>query len=76
MGNKAKIAIHPRLKLQDESIGLKILTKSKITVETTNCQDIKSYHSFDNIKWSSTSDYIVEFPVQSYIKSVLISVSA
>lgn len=32
VGNKAKIAIHPRLKLQDECIGLKILTKSKITV--------------------------------------------
>lgn len=41
-----------------------------------NSQNIKSYLLFENIKWSSNEDYVLEFPVQAYTKNITINLSA
>ena len=47
----------------------------KITVNMENNQSIKTTLEFDNVKFSSTKDHVLEVPIQSYIKYIDISVA-
>lgn len=66
VGTKAKVVIHPRLSLYGEPLPLNLLKDTKISVGMTNSQGIKSFLSFDNIKFENNRDYILEFPLQAY----------
>ena len=37
---------------------------------------IKSFLNFENVTWNSQEDYVLEFPIQSYVKNVSIFVDA
>lgn len=47
-----------------------------MSVTTLNNKDIKSTLNFDNIEFKAGSDYVLEFPIQSYCKRIDILVSA
>ena len=77
VGNKAKIILHPRLYLQANSmkVDLGLVKDVKITVDMENNQGIKNTLEFDNVKFSSSKDYVLEVPIQSYIKRIDIAVA-
>lgn len=68
--------IHPRLSLYGEPLPLNLLKNTKISVGMINSQNIKSFLSFDNIKFENNRDYILEFPLQSYTQSITITTSS
>lgn len=79
VGSIAKILLHPRLSLsfnRTMSVSFKLLEKVSISVTLTNNLGIRSTISFDNVQFKSSEDYTLEFPVQSYISRIDISVSA
>jgi predicted KAP-like P-loop ATPase len=45
-------------------------------VTVTNNQDIKTFFSYDLGKWGKGKEQVVEFPIQSYSKSINIAVEA
>jgi len=57
-------------------MSLELLRNIKVKVIVTNFQHIKTAYSFDIAKWTDNSDPIIEFPIQSYIRSVNIEVSS
>lgn len=57
-------------------MSLELLRNIKVKVIVTNFQQIKTAYSFDIAKWTDNSDPIIEFPIQSYIRSVNIEVSS
>ena len=77
VGNKAKIILHPRLYLQANSmkVDLGLVKDVKITVDMENNQGIKNTLEFDDVKFSSSKDYVLEVPIQSYIKRIDIAVT-
>lgn len=71
--------LHPQLALEFNpgmQASLKLLEKVKILVTLTNNLGIKSTIDFDNVQFRASEDYLLEFPIQSYTKSIDISVSA
>ena len=77
-GNKAKIVLHPRLKISntDSEVSLKLLKKARVRVELVNNLNIKNSLDFDGVAFSNSEDYLLEFPIQSYTKFISISVDA
>lgn len=62
VGSKAKILLHPRLKLPFDTevdVSFKLLEKVKILVTLTNNLGIKSTIDFDNVQFKSTEDYVL-----------------
>ena len=77
VGNKTKIILHPRLTLGSNNnvkMNLELLEDVKITVDMVNNQNIKSSLDFDNVKFSNYEDYVLEVPIQSYLKQIRINV--
>ena len=59
-----------------EQISLKLLKNICIKVEIENNMGIKSSLNFENVDWASQEDYVLEFPIQSYIRNVSVFVSS
>ncbi len=59
VGKKARIILHPRLKMEEEPISLKLLQNSEITVTLINNQKIKSELNFKNIELADNGDYVL-----------------
>lgn len=76
VGNKAKIILHPTLKLLEENVSLERMKNITIKVMTNNNQDIVSTVVLENVKFVSNQDYVVEMPIKSYIKSFAVIVEA
>ena len=75
--------MHPRLSIMNssdrnnkEQISLKLLKNICIKVEIENNMGIKSSLNFENVDWASQEDYVLEFPIQSYIRNVSVFVSS
>ena len=79
VGNKARVALHPRLTLAydtEKKVSLKLLDKVSISVSLKNAQGNDTNLSFDNVKFKAKEDYILEFPIQGYVSSIEIIVNA
>jgi hypothetical protein len=74
VGNKARIILHPTLKLNDKLTTLARLQKVSITISSTNNQDILSTQVIDNVVFKDNEDYVVEFPVKAYIKALRLAI--
>lgn len=60
--------------MNDRTMSLELLRNIKVKVIVTNFQQIKTAYSFDIAKWTDATDPTIEFPIQSYIRSVNIEV--
>ena len=77
VGTKAKVILHPMLSLSSNranTVSLGLLSKTKITVQMMNAQGTPTSLTFDNVRFRDDQDYLLEFPVQSYVSSVNITV--
>jgi hypothetical protein len=76
IGTKAKVLLQARLFNQNCLISVKVLKQSKVTVSILNHQDINSSFEISPIEWDHKNEYVLEVPVQTYLKVVTINVSA
>ena len=56
VGQKAKIVLHGRLKLGNKQFSITKLKNTKIKVNLTNSQNIKSLYTFSIDEWSESGD--------------------
>jgi hypothetical protein len=66
--------LHPTLSLRDTPINLNRLSKTVIKIGTINNQNISSLVTIDNAEFKDGQDYILEFPIKSYLKEINISI--
>ena len=57
-------------------MNLDLLEDVRIVVEMLNSQDIKSTIEFNDVTFSNFEDYVLEIPIQSYLKIININVEA
>lgn len=74
VGNKARIVLHPALKLNEESTSLTRLQRVSITISAVNNQGISSTQVIENVSFRDNEDYVVEYPVKAYLKSVRVAI--
>ncbi len=74
VGNKARIVLHPTLKLNEKTTSLSRLQKVSITVAAINNQNISSTQVIDNVVFRDNEDYVVEYPVKAYLKALKVSI--
>jgi hypothetical protein len=74
VGNKARIVLHPALKLNEETTSLSRLQKVSITVAAVNNQNISSTQVSENVVFRDNEDYVVEYPVKAYLKALRVSI--
>lgn len=75
MGNKAKIILHPILKLNNELTTLSRLNNISLTISSVNNQNITSTQLIDNISFKDTEDYLLEYPIKAYVKSFTVTLN-
>ena len=74
VGKKAKVILHPVLKLGQEKISVQNLSNVSIKVDLNNNLNVKSSIKHENVKFADDSDFILEIPIKSYTNSIAISV--
>jgi hypothetical protein len=55
---------------------VKALKDSKISVLILNHQNISSSFEVTSVEWDHKNEYVLEVPVQTYLKNITINVSA
>lgn len=75
VGTKARVLLQARLFCQGCPVTLKALRESRVTVSLLNHQNISS--SFDtSIEWDHRNEFVLEVPVQTYLRNVSLRVTA
>lgn len=70
VGNKARIILHPTLKLNEKTTSLSRLQKVSITISAVNNQNISSTQVIETVFFRDNEDYVIQYPVKAYLKAV------
>lgn len=76
IGTKAKIVLQARLFNRDSLVTIKALKESRITVSIQNHKGIDSTFEVSPVEWDHKNEYVLEIPVQTYLRSIAIMVTA
>jgi hypothetical protein len=75
VGNKAKVIIHPVLKLNGDHASPSRIRNLSINVSSINNQNISSSQLYENVTFKHNEDYVLEYPIKAYIKNFKIEVN-
>jgi len=75
VGSKAKVILQARLFNLHSPITLKALKESRISVSIINHQNISSNFDVSPVEWDHRNEYVLEIPIQAYLKSIDIAVT-
>lgn len=69
------MALHPQLTFKGQNLDFGLLTDSKVKATLVSEHEIHTNYNFD-VTFSSTKDVLVEFPIQSYTKKIILNVTS
>ena len=75
VGSKGKVVLQARLFNNNNPVSLKALKESRITVSIKNHQNIDSSFDVSSVVWDHRNEYVLEVPVQTYLRHIEIKVT-